>query len=69
MLSFYANPNNVAANPLRSNMNKVFDRYREDPKNEPDEINIEGTGKLLSEMQIDLENIGTYIGGFSFRIL
>lgn len=42
-------------------MNKLFDKYRDDPKNEPDEINVEGTQKMLGEMNIGLDDIGTFV--------
>ena len=60
--SYFSNPSaNTASNPTRSTLNKTFDRYRDDAKNEPDEINVEGTGKLLSDMQIGLEDVGALI--------
>lgn len=42
-------------------MNKVFDKYRDDPKNEPDEIGPEGTSKILGEMNIALDDIGSFV--------
>jgi DCN1-like protein 1/2 len=42
-------------------MNKTFDKYRDDPRNEPDEIGVEGTGNLLGEMSIDLDDIGALV--------
>jgi DCN1-like protein 1/2 len=42
-------------------MNKIFDRYRDSPRDEPDEINVEGTGNLLSEMAIGLDDIGALV--------
>ena len=60
-LSFFSNPTNGATNPQRTSMNKTFDKYRDDPKNEPDEINVDGTGKLLGDMGIGLEDIGSLV--------
>ena len=39
----------------------MFDKYRDDPQNEPDEINAEGTGTLLGELDIGLDDIGALI--------
>lgn len=58
--SFFSGPNG-APNPLRGSINKLFDKYRDDPKNEPDEINAEGTQKILSEMNIGLDDIGSFV--------
>lgn len=53
---FFNNPSSGAPNPARSSLNKIFDKYRDDPKNEPDEINVEGTSNLLNELKIGLED-------------
>lgn len=58
--SFFSGPNG-APNPLRASISKLFDKYRDDPKNEPDEINAEGTQKMLSEMNIGLDDIGAFV--------
>lgn len=58
--SFFSGPNG-GPNPLRGSIDKLFDKYRDDPRNEPDEINIEGTQKILSEMNISLDDIGTFV--------
>lgn len=58
--SFFSGPNG-APNPLRGSINKLFDKYRDDPKNEPDEINAEGTQKILGEMNIGLDDIGSFV--------
>lgn len=42
-------------------MSKIFDKYRENPREEPDEINVEGVGKMLGEMGIGLEDIGSLV--------
>lgn len=59
--SFFSGPTNGAPNPLRANINKIFDKFRDDPKHEPDEINAEGTQKILSEMGIGLDDIGAFV--------
>lgn len=59
--SFFSNSSNAVTNPVRTSSNKLFDKYREDPKNEPDEINIEGMGKLLEQMDISPDDIGALV--------
>jgi len=59
--AYFNNPNGGASNPLRSTLSKTFDQYRDDPRESPDEISIEGTGKLLSELDIDLEGVGAFV--------
>jgi DCN1-like protein 1/2 len=46
--------------PARTKLNKVFDKYRDNPS-EPDEIGPEGVSQLLGDMQIGLEDIGALI--------
>ncbi|KAF2160966.1 hypothetical protein M409DRAFT_37626 [Zasmidium cellare ATCC 36951] len=58
--AFFNNPSS-GANPLAAPLKKLFDKYREDPKNAPDEINIEGTGNLLGELQIELSDVGALV--------
>lgn len=58
---FFSNASNGAPNPVHANANKLFDKYRDDPKNDPDEINIEGTSKMLGEMTIGVEDISAFI--------
>ncbi|KAK4541014.1 hypothetical protein LTR36_008383 [Oleoguttula mirabilis] len=60
--AFFTNPSsNGSHNPTRSSLVKIFDKYRDDPKNEPDEIGIEGTGKILGDLQIGLDDVGALI--------
>ena len=42
-------------------MNKTFDKYRDDPKNEPDEIDVGGTQRLLGDMGIGLDDVGSLV--------
>jgi len=61
-LRFFNNPSNGASsNNIRNSLNKTFDKYRDDPKEEPDEINIEGASQLLGELQIGLDDVGALI--------
>ncbi|KAK1052051.1 Scaffold-type E3 ligase [Friedmanniomyces endolithicus] len=61
MLSFFNNPSTAAANPLRKSLNSTFDKYRDDPRNEPDNIDVGGTSKLLGQLQIELDDVGALI--------
>ncbi|KAK5167790.1 Scaffold-type E3 ligase [Saxophila tyrrhenica] len=58
---YFQNPSNNASNPIRTGMSKVFDKYRDNPSEEPDEINVEGVSKMLGEMGIGLEDIGSLV--------
>ena len=45
---FYNNPNNTSAsNGARKALDQIFDKYRTNPKESPNELDIEGTGRLL----------------------
>ncbi|TKA63322.1 hypothetical protein B0A55_09493, partial [Friedmanniomyces simplex] len=59
--SFFNNPSSAGANPIRKSLNTTFDRYRDDPRNEPDNIDVEGTSKLLGQLQIELDDVGALI--------
>ncbi|KAK0272182.1 Scaffold-type E3 ligase [Friedmanniomyces endolithicus] len=61
MRSFFNNPSTAAANPLRKSLNSTFDKYRDDPRNEPDNIDVGGTSKLLGQLQIELDDVGALI--------
>lgn len=52
---------NVASNPHKAPLTKIFDKYREDPQNEPDEIDLDGTMKMCQDMQISIEDVGFLI--------
>lgn len=54
LYSYFNNPNAGAPNPLRSSLSKTFDQYREDPKDAPDEINMEGCSKVLEALGIEI---------------
>lgn len=58
---YFSNPSNSATNPIRTSMNKIFDKYRDAPREEPDEINVEGTSKLLTDLSVGLEDIGSLV--------
>ncbi|GAB7357986.1 hypothetical protein MBLNU230_g0153t1 [Neophaeotheca triangularis] len=56
---FNGNPN--ANSAVRTTLNHTFDKYRDDPKEEPDEINVEGMQQLLGDLDISIEDIGALI--------
>ena len=45
----------------KSTLNKLFDKYREDVANEPDEVNIEGTMQLLEDIDVSPDDVGALI--------
>lgn len=58
---YFSSATNNANNPIKATLTKTFDRYRDDPRNEPDEINAEGAQTLLGELNIGLEDVGSLI--------
>lgn len=60
VVSFFNNPTG-GSNPARTALNKIFDKFRDDPKNTPDAIGPEGTGTLLEEINIDLADVGALV--------
>lgn len=62
MSSYFSGGANTAGrNPHQATLSKTFDKYRDDPKNEPDELDVNGTMQLLGDMQIGMEDIGSLI--------
>lgn len=59
--SFFSGSNNNASSSSRTALNKIFDRYRDNPTAEPDEINVEGVSNLLGDLDVGLEDIGALI--------
>jgi DCN1-like protein 1/2 len=59
--SYFSNPSTAHANPTRKSLTSIFDKYRDDPKNEPDAIDAEGTSTLLGDIQIGLDDVGALI--------
>ncbi|KAJ4332328.1 Scaffold-type E3 ligase [Ascochyta clinopodiicola] len=41
----------------KATLNKLFDKYREDPAGEPDAIGVEGTMSYLPQLEVDLEGM------------
>ncbi|KAK4899565.1 Scaffold-type E3 ligase [Elasticomyces elasticus] len=59
--AFFTNPTSTGPSPARKTLNTTFDKFRDDVKNEPDLIDIGGTSKLLEQLQIPLDDVGTLI--------
>lgn len=58
--SFFSNQTS-AVNPARAPLNKLFDSYRDNAKEEPDQIGMDGTMSLANDLQVDLEDIGALV--------
>ncbi|OAP62824.1 hypothetical protein AYL99_02051 [Fonsecaea erecta] len=48
---------NNAAPPFLANLNKLFDHYRDNPKDAPDTIGIEGAQKYLTDLGVELDEV------------
>ncbi|EME47438.1 hypothetical protein DOTSEDRAFT_146076 [Dothistroma septosporum NZE10] len=59
--TFFNNPSAAGVSPLRSSLSKTFDQYRDSPQDSPDEIGLDGTGKLLEEASIPVDGIDFFI--------
>lgn len=59
--AYFGGGANTASNPHKATATKLFDKYREDAKVEPDEINTDGTMQMLQDMEIDLEGVGPLV--------
>ncbi|XPS69892.1 Scaffold-type E3 ligase [Ascochyta lentis] len=46
-----------ASAATKATLNKLFDKYREDPAGEPDAIGVEGTMSYLPQLEVDLEGM------------
>lgn len=46
-----------ASAATKAMLNKLFDKYREDPAGEPDVIGVEGTMSYLPQLEVDLEGM------------
>lgn len=42
-------------------LGKIFDKYREDPKEEPNEINVEGTMQMMQDLGVDVADVGSFV--------
>ena len=46
--------------PNKNTLNKLFDKYRDDPHN-PDKIGLDGMSKYLADIDVNLEDVGLFI--------
>jgi hypothetical protein len=53
--------NEAAGHANSAALNKLFDKYRDDPKNAPDAIGMEGTMKYFQDLGVDIEDIGMLV--------
>ncbi|KAI9711700.1 MAG: Scaffold-type E3 ligase [Bogoriella megaspora] len=54
------NGTRTTESPLKAPVNKIFDKYRDDPS-EPDTIGVGGTMRLFKDMNVNLEGIDSLI--------
>ncbi|PSK43099.1 hypothetical protein B9Z65_7053 [Elsinoe australis] len=55
--SFFSGGSNMASNPHKAKLTKLFDSYRENPAEEPDEVNMEGMGNMMGDMNVNMESV------------
>ncbi|PNS19296.1 hypothetical protein CAC42_2473 [Sphaceloma murrayae] len=55
--SFFSGGSHNASNPHKAKLTKLFESYRENPAEEPDEVNMEGMGKMMSDMDVNMESV------------
>jgi DCN1-like protein 1/2 len=62
LLSYFSasTPSNTGSSN-RAAITKIFDKYRDSPKDSPDEINLDGTSNLLNELEIDVTDVGALV--------
>ncbi|KAF2148249.1 hypothetical protein K461DRAFT_262261 [Myriangium duriaei CBS 260.36] len=54
---FSGGANHATTGTHKPKLNKLFDQYRDSPQDTPDEINMEGTMKLMEALGIDIESV------------
>ncbi|EXJ56070.1 hypothetical protein A1O7_09001 [Cladophialophora yegresii CBS 114405] len=56
--SFYqSGSGTTSVPPLQQNLNKIFDQYRDNPRDAPDKIGIEGAQKYLTDLDVELDEV------------
>lgn len=55
--AYFSGNTNAASNPVRGKLNKLFDQYRDAPQDSPDEISMDGTMKLMDDLNINIESV------------
>lgn len=58
---FQSGSTSTGSTASKGTLNKLFDKYREEPDSEPDEVNIDGTMQLLSDIDVSPDDIGSLI--------
>ncbi|KAK5085796.1 Scaffold-type E3 ligase [Lithohypha guttulata] len=53
----YSGSSNSGPSPVQQNLKKLFDKYRDDPTNEPDRIGLEGTMGYFEALGIGLDDV------------
>ncbi|KAL2429603.1 Defective in cullin neddylation protein 1 [Exophiala dermatitidis] len=48
---------NSTVSPIQQNLSKLFDQYRDNPKDAPDKIGIEGAQKYLTDLNVELDEV------------
>ncbi|ERF72323.1 hypothetical protein EPUS_06079 [Endocarpon pusillum Z07020] len=48
---------NTSISATHQNLSKLFDKYRDQPKDQPDRIGIEGAQKYLNDLRVGLEEL------------
>ncbi|KAK2745383.1 Scaffold-type E3 ligase [Myotisia sp. PD_48] len=54
---YYQNGQSSSLQPTINAVNKIFDQYRDDAQNNPDEIGINGAMKYLNDIQVKLDEV------------
>lgn len=56
--SFYqSGSGNGSPSPTEKNLNKLFDQYRDNPKEAPNSIGIEGAHRYLTDLKVELDEL------------
>jgi len=56
--SFYrSGSNSSSVSPIIQNLGKRFDQYRDNPKESPDKIGIEGAQRYLTDLNVELDEV------------
>ncbi|KAL2048331.1 hypothetical protein N7G274_000242 [Stereocaulon virgatum] len=56
-LRFFSSPNASTTVTSSAAVSKMFDKYRENPREEPDKIGVEGSMKYLQDLSIKLDEV------------
>ena len=59
--SYFSGGSATSNNASKPALNKLFDKYRDDPQNEPDEIDVGGTMQLLEDFGVSAEDVSALI--------